>query len=212
MRITAIQKDAQRRRAHVHLDSHAAMTLSLDVLGATGLRVGDEVSDHRLEELTLAEVRHKARAASLRLLSHRPRSESELRRRLERRGTAPEVAEETITRLKELKLLDDDEFARSWIESRERRSPRGRRLLTAELRAKGVTPESIRESVDTVDEEDAAYRAAARRARSLATLRHDDFRRRLRDFLLRRGFDDETAGSAIARVWEEVGSRESPKE
>ena len=45
-----------------------------------------------------------------------------------------------------------------------------------------------------VDEGAAAYRAGAKRARALAGRPYDEFRRKLGDLLLRRGFSYETAG------------------
>jgi len=59
--------------------------------------------------------------------------------------------------------------------------------------------------VATVVDDDAAYRAAVRRAPSLAALAYVDFRRRLMDFLLRRGFDHETSSAVTVRIWEETG-------
>jgi regulatory protein len=127
-----------------------------------------------------------------------------LRQRLARRGTPSPIVDETITRLRDLGLVNDETFARSWVENRDHTSPRSRRLLALELRNKGVARPIVQDSLATLDEDDAAYRAAARRARSLASLPYTDFRRRLSDLLLRRGFGYETARSTVARLWEEV--------
>lgn len=205
MRVTAIERLPRRRRYNLHLDGRPALTLSPQVLAEAGLRPGDEVSPQRLEELRQAEARHSALATALRLLSYRPRSTAEMRERLARRGTPPHLQEETLQRLREMGLLDDEAFARSWVESRQRTSPRGRRLLARELRAKGIGGEAARRSLAHLDEEEAAYRAAARRAPALAGLPYDQFQRRLGDFLLRRGFSYETVRHTVRRLWEEGG-------
>jgi len=204
MRVTAIERQPRRRRADVFIDDRFALALSLEVLGQSGLRIGEDVSAARLEELRQAEARHAALTSALRLLAYRPRSETEMRQRLARRGALPSVVDETIVRLRDLGLVDDDAFARSWVESRDQTSPRSRRLLASELRQKGVGRQIVQESLANLDEEDAAYRAAARRARSLATLPYADFRRRLSGFLLRRGFGYETVRATVVRLWEEV--------
>ncbi|HEU4759741.1 MAG TPA: regulatory protein RecX, partial [Dehalococcoidia bacterium] len=178
--------------------------LSLEVLAQSGLRAGDGLDAARLDDLRHQEARHDALASALRLLSYRPRSEAELRQRLARRGAPPPIVQQTIDRLRELGLVDDEGFARSWVESRDQASPRSRRLLASELRAKGVARPDADTAVASVDDEDAAYRAGQRRARTVAGLPWPDFQRRLSGFLLRRGFGYETVRTAVARLWQET--------
>jgi len=142
--------------------------------------------------------------AALRFLEPRQRSIGEVRRRLTRVGYQPVLVEGAITRLVELGVLDDQAFARTWIESRDRARPRGERALRRELAVKGID----REVVDTTIEEreaaapeadaDAARALLGRNARSLA--RVPDLRaRRQRAYALlaRNGFDAEATVAAI---------------
>jgi regulatory protein len=76
--------------------------------------------------------------AALRFLEVRSRSVVEVRRRLTAAGYRPELVEGAIERLLELGMLDDDAFARLWVESRDRARPRGERALIVELRQKGI--------------------------------------------------------------------------
>jgi regulatory protein len=84
-----------------------------------------------------------------RFLEPRPRSIEEVRRKLMRLGYRTDLVEEAITRLQDLRYLDDDAFARAWVESRDRAHPRGEHALRRELGLKGVE----RELVDTVLED-----------------------------------------------------------
>jgi regulatory protein len=77
-------------------------------------------------------------AAGLRFLETRARSVAEVRRRLIEAGYRPDLVEGTIERLTTIGLLDDDTFARHWIESRDRSRPRGEVALKRELRLRGV--------------------------------------------------------------------------
>src|SRR5512140_317944 len=70
--------------------------------------------------------------AALRFLEPRQRSIGEVRRRLTRVGYRTELVEGAIARLVELEMLDDEAFARTWIESRDRARPRGERALRME--------------------------------------------------------------------------------
>ena len=53
-------------------------------------------------------------------------------------GYRPQLVEGAISRLTELGMLDDEAFARQWVESRDRARPRGERALRDELRLKGI--------------------------------------------------------------------------
>ena len=208
MRITAIERRRGSRRVTLRVDHCLAVPLSTEVLALLRLRAGDELTEQRLKEMREAEARHEAFSSALRLLSYRQRSERELRDRLARKRVAQPLCDEVIARLRELSLIDDEAFARSYVQSRDQTSPRGRRLLAQELLTKGIPRRAIQGPLADVDELGAAYRAAARRARSLASQTYADFRRRLGDFLLRRGFGYDVARETVDRLWREMSLAE----
>lgn len=82
-------------------------------------------------------------AAAFRYLEARARSVTETRRRLTDAGYRPVLVEGAIERLLAIGLLDDDLFARGWIESRDRARPRGEAALRRELRLRGVDPPTV---------------------------------------------------------------------
>ena len=75
----------------------------------------------------------KAKEAALRYLSFRARTRQEVEGRLREKGFDENTIRSAIERLKELRLIDDAEFAREWIRSRQRKGPIGRRRLLLEL-------------------------------------------------------------------------------
>ena len=210
MQITAIEKQRRRRRANIYLDGRYAFSLSLELVTQTGLHEGDALSPHQVDALRQADVRHQAQGAALRLLAYRPRSEAEMRQRLARRDLPEEVVQETIARLCEQGLLSDAAFARFWVETRDQNSPRGHRLLWQELSVKGIEREVARQAIAAVAEEDAALRAAQKKARHLQGQDYPLFRRRLGDFLLRRGFPYPTVRTTVERLWRE-GQQDSER-
>jgi regulatory protein len=141
--------------------------------------------------------------AALRLLDYRPRSEAEIRERLKRRGFDRGGIEKTITQLKERGLVDDAAFARFWKENRASFRPRSQHLTRLELRQKGLNADIIETVIADIDDSDSAYRAAQSRVRRLATLDHQNFRRRLGEYLRRRGFGYEVINHTVARLWQE---------
>lgn len=204
MRIVAVERRPRRKRLTITFEDGSTLEASIETVGGFGLRSGDDLSDTRLASVAEAEARHQANLAALRMIARSPQSEAEIRRKLAQRAIPHPVAAEVITRLRELGLIDDAGFARVYAERRERMSPRGRRLIAAELRGRGVSRDVAAVSIEPLDDAEAAYRAAVRRAQSLKALPYADFQRRLGEFLLRRGFGYEVAGSTIRKVWEET--------
>jgi regulatory protein len=204
MRITSIQRLPRKRLYEVTVDFVLVTRLSPDILVQAGLAPGQEVTPDRLAELEQAEARHSAMAASLRVLAYRPRSEKEMASLLKRRRVPEDIAAETLARLHELGLLNDAHFAASYVEARNRTSPRSRRLIAAELAAKGVPRAVSDQPLSAVDEMDAGYRAAIKRARAMARLPYPAFERRLGHYLLGRGFSFEVARRTIRATWAEI--------
>jgi regulatory protein len=155
--------------------------------------------------------------AAARLLEVRPRSVAEVRRRLTGAGFRAPLVEAAIGRLGDLGILDDDAFARAWVESRDRARPRGEHALRRELHLKGVDAAIIdavlsdRRSpgADRPGEGDddgagagdvdraAAERLLERHARSLARVQDARVRRqRAYALLARNGFDPSVASEA----------------
>jgi regulatory protein len=165
--------------------------------------------------------------AAARFLEPRARSVAEVRRRLTGAGYQPDLVEGAITRMLELGMLDDDAFARAWVESRDRARPRGERAIRQELGLKGVDRATVdlvlgerREAAAGIPGEDdgpasspdhvAAERLIARNARSLARVADPRLRRqRAYALLARNGFDPEVCRTVAAQV-EEAG--EVPEE
>lgn len=133
----------------------------------------------------------KAIAYAYRLLSVRPRSERELRERLFKKGFGRACTQNVIALLKERDIIDDFKFAKLWIESRMRMNPKGEMLLRKELREKGIKSSVIEKALSEKEgkEDFLAMALAKKRLETLKKLPKEKARKRLFDFLARRGFD-----------------------
>jgi regulatory protein len=157
--------------------------------------------------------------AGARFLEARSRSVAEVRRRLTTAGYRAELVEAAIQRLGDLGILDDEAFARAWVESRDRAHPRGEHALRQELRLKGVERgivdamlEERRAAADerAVAADDAGgaspdEEAAGRllRRKLPAILREPDARRRRQRayaLLARGGFAPDVCGAVVRQV------------
>ena len=154
--------------------------------------------------------------AGARFLEARARSVGEVRRRLSAAGYQADLIDGAIVRLTELGMLDDEAFARAWLESRDRARPRGERALADELRVKGVDRtivaaalEDRRDAATDADpdveapsaDEAAAERLLARNARALERVADPRARRqRAYALLARNGFDPGVCSTLSARL------------
>jgi regulatory protein len=206
MKITAIEPQKNgAERVNVHVDGAYRLALGAEIAFSERLHVGDAITDERIAALERMDEAWRAREAALVLLSFRPRTAAELRRRLAQKGFAADVAAQVVERMDELKLVDDAGFAETFVRDRVRLRPKGRRLLAQELRTKGVDADTAMDAIDGVmeragaSETDLARQAAARwRPRPGEEPRKA--KARLYAFLARRGF----ASDAIREVADDV--------
>ncbi len=145
----------------------------------------------------------RAMRTALGYVSFKPRSISEVRKRVGRDFDQP-VVERVLDSLKRYGYLDDAEYARQWRRTRDKRKPRGAFLLRRELRAKGVADDLINDALDGLDETGNAYRASQRRAErwlSDGSMPYTTFQRKMRDYLSRRGFPTGITRDTANRLW-----------
>lgn len=192
-------------RVNIYLDGGFAFGASGLVVLSRGLTAGMTLTEAEIEDLRHDEEAEKAFGAALNFLSYRPRSRRELEMYFRRRKLAPELAEAVIQRLIRTKLLDDQEFARFWVDNRQSFQPRGTRMLRGELRQKGLSTEVIDEVLENLgDEEEAAVKAGRRKAHTWRELDQGEYCRRMIGFLQRRGFPYSVALAATRRLGAEI--------
>jgi len=195
---------------NVYLDGLYAFGLQETI--AAALNVGQSLSPEETAQLQDRDVAEVAYERTLGFLGYRPRSTAEVQAYLARRQVPPSVGQTVIQRLVAAGLLDDDAFARFWVENRESFRPRGLRSLRYELRSKGVSDAVVEGATQEVDETEGAYRAAQDRARRLSGLEYQVFRRRLVGFLQRRGFGYDVVKETVDRLWRETHGAPDPEE
>ena len=202
-KITAIE--VQKRtpnRVNIYLDGEFAFGLARIV--AAWLRVGQELSEEKIEQLQAEEARERAFQQAMLFLSYRDRSESEIRQNLRKHEIPEPVIEQTLERLRQDGLANDHHFARTWVENRSAFRPRSRRMMAMELRQKGLDTEAISSATEGVDDEALAYEAAQKKVSRLKGLEWNEFRKKLSDFLGRRGFSYSVIAPVVTRIWNEA--------
>ena len=128
------------------------------------------------------------------LLKFRPRSEKEIYLRLKKKKFEERIIKEVLLFLKDKDFIDDNHFAKIWIESRIKR-PLGLRRLKEELRIKGIPQEIIDSKIEEIkksySEEDVVSKMAKERLHKLKGVESQKAKRRVFAYILRRGFSPE---------------------
>lgn len=203
-RVVDVRQESKGRQRLLRLDDGRELVYGDEAIQRCGAGIGDLVTDDWIAALDAAEQRAGAHEAALRLLSHRARSETELRTRLRMRGFEPSAVDDEVERLRGAGLLNDEAFARAWVEDRKRLAPRGRRMLRYELLGRGISPGSVDQATDGIDDEGTALALARERARGSALDNWESFVTKVGGFLRRRGFDWEVVNRTTRSVWTEA--------
>jgi regulatory protein len=202
--ITGIRSVAHGRRRLIELSDGREYLFSDEACTRAGVTEGVEITDALLQQLESFELRVNVHEAALRLLSHRPRSQTEMRTRIAMRGFDPAAIDDEIERLRNAGLLDDEKFARAWVEDRKRLAPRGRRMLKYELLGRGIDPDSADQATRDIDDQELAMELARARARKVPHTTYEAFVAKVGGFLRRRGFDFDVTAAATRQAWLEA--------
>ncbi|MBX3052922.1 MAG: RecX family transcriptional regulator [Caldilineaceae bacterium] len=208
--ITALKRQ-QRNRERVSIYIDGAYAFSLPALEAVKLRREQHLSDQEIEELKTLDLRAKAYDKAVRFLAIRPRSVQEVRQKLrqyrtrQKESLAETHIEWVTDKLIQQGYLNDDEFARYWVEQRNRFKPISPRALRYELRQKGIADRTIEMTIESsADPSTAAAQAASSRLQRWRGLDEQTFRKKMAAFLQRRGFSWGIVRDVLDDSWQKM--------
>jgi regulatory protein len=146
--------------------------------------------------------RGSAYDAAVRYLGPRPRSLGEIRRHLRTKGFDDAAIDQAVDQLRGQRYIDDEAFARYWVEQRDVHRPRGQRAIVSELMQRGVAHEVI----DLVMGErgagvevERAREAIRRPITRWMTLSDVDRKRKIHQYLTQRGFSYDVIEEVLER-------------
>ncbi|PSO45188.1 hypothetical protein BRC21_00370 [Candidatus Saccharibacteria bacterium SW_7_54_9] len=195
MKITSITPQQRTEgRYSVYVDGEFALGVGEDELVRLGLYTGQELTGDQLERARAEAEFSKAYQRVVNYISIRPRSEREITDYMRRKSYSVETARAVLDKVKRLQLVDDQAFARSWVEWRQSTTPRSRYQLQQELGQKGVDEETIEEALSGIDENEQVHVA-----RALIDKKGHRYssRQKLMSYLSRQGFTYDTIQKAL---------------
>ncbi len=211
MKITGISAQVKNNnRVNISVDGSYRFSLDIFQLGHIGIRVGNEYTEDELSVLETESQYGKLYAQTLEYSLMRPHSIKEVRDYLwrktrdtkyktrtgvikEREGVDQVIADRVLERLIEKKYVNDETFARFWVENRNQIKGTSIRKLTNELRLKGVAQVYINSALSEVERSDESELIKViLKKRS----RYDD-QQKFIQYLARQGFSYESIKTAL---------------
>lgn len=185
------QQKKNKMRFNIFINEEYAFSVHEDILISHKLYKGMEIDNNYYSEIIYAEEKNKCWQKSLRYLSYKSRTESEVKQYLLKNAYEDELSEEVITKLKEKQFLNDDLYAKNFIEQRIKSNPKGKKMLAYELKCKGISSDIITKSLHKVNvdkEFDLACLLVAKRIERYRNAEWFKAKQKLAGYLQRRGF------------------------
>ena len=199
--ITAIKKERGKYRVTVNDAEDVLVPVSL--MRERPLSEGQPIDLEDYDNWLMVRQYRFALDRAVGYLAARACSTREIEQKLLRAGYRPSTVEMVIYKLQRENLLDDADFARQWVESRQHHKL-GRSRIAQELRRKGISQEEAEDALSVIDDNDQLSGAVALAEKAAARIKPgEDMRKaasRIAGMLARRGYSWDIAKQAIQQA------------
>lgn len=196
------QQKKKKDRYSIYLDDAYAFSVEEDVLVRNQLTKGTILTTDDVESITEKDAYHRAYLQAIHYLSYRMRSIEEMKTYLDKKETDPEWIEQIIVKLINEKLLDDKQFAESYVRDRMHQTSKGPQLIERELMEKGVQKEIAKAATKLYDRASQEEKASKWLEKEIRKKSGHSFQRRkeqLKIKLIQRGFDTALANMVMKK-------------
>ena len=197
--VTSIKPQKKKDRVNIYLDDKFGFGIDLENFVKLGLKVEQELSEKEVEEIVKKSELQKTLDKLLRFATLRPRSQKEINDWLKKKKVHESLYLRLLKKLKSLKLVDDEKFAKWWIEQRSNFRPKPKRTLNFELRTKGIKKEIIEEVLEeaNIDEEKMARELLEKKAYKWHALPRRQAGQKISQYLAGKGFEWDTVSNVV---------------
>lgn len=197
--ITSIKSQKRKERVNIYLDDKFGFGIDLENYVKLGLKVDQELGEEEIAEIVKKAEFQKTLDKLLRFATLRPRSEKEIHLWLKRKKVHESLHPKLFDRLNRLELIDDEKFAKWWIEQRQSFRPKPKRILNNELRIKGICGEIIKKVLgeEEIDEEKMARELIEKRAYKWKNLEGFERKQKMSQYLAQKGFSWEIVEKVV---------------
>ena len=196
--ITAINPQKHdKMRCNIEVDGRFYCGMTLETVLQNRLKVGSVVTEEELSALQLESEKSTALDKALTHITACMKTEKEIRDFLKKKGYLSQVCDYVVEKMKDYGFLDDKLYAQQYAESVSKR--KGSRLISMELRQKGIDEGAIGEAVSLLSDETESAVTILRKYMRNKPFDAPTIQKAYRH-LLSKGFDYDTAKSALERL------------
>lgn len=149
--VTKIEYQKNKTRVNIYVDGEFFCGLNSEVLFSNQIKVGSEVDEQRLKGLIFESEVKKGVSYVFGLLAKKPYAEREIRTKLYQKGYSSETTQKIIETIKEYKLIDDSDYAKTYVDSNKTKS---KREIEFNLSQKGIDKHIIQNAVNDIENDD----------------------------------------------------------
>jgi regulatory protein len=194
--IHSIQKKRYSQDCFVNFKNSDSIIIAMDIALKNSLKKDMAISDSFLKTLLAENRQIKIKQIAYKYANYKPRTEQQVIQRLRQHDFSDEDINQALAFLREFNLINDEKYAKNFLEELMKRKPSGKKAVIAELLKKGINKEICEDTVAKYypndDPIDLALKAAEKKMRMLRNKEPDKQKQSLINFLQRKGFDWET--------------------
>lgn len=199
-KVTKIQAQKRKGRYNVYLDGKYAFPVAEATLIEFRLMNGTELTDGQIKEIQDRENVNKAYGDAVNYLSYQLRTKKEIKDYLYKKEYHRDAVDDVIQRLEDLHYLDDESYAKSFINTQLRTTSNGPKIIEQKLQKKGVPNDIVQNKVLDIDQDILVENAtdfAKKQARKQKRASFNQMVTKIKQGLYQKGFNNEVIERVI---------------
>jgi regulatory protein len=196
----------------IYLNDGREILSYIDFIVKFKVKVGKQLTEEQIKEMKSESEVILAKEIAYRFISYKPRTLKEVSDKLKAKGFQSDLVSKVVEELRNYGFINDLEYARNFVLNRSRSKTLGELALRRELLSKGISSEIVDEVLsereNLIDEFEIALDLAQGKLKQIKSLKkrkkgRDEYKRRIYEFLLRRGFKFETINRVMREVFDD---------
>lgn len=200
--ITSIKAQKNQKRVNINLDGSFGFGLDLENFMKLQLKVNQELTQEEINAIIKKGELQKSFDKTLRFAMVRPRSTKEVTDYFRRKEIDKSIQEVIIEKIKKLDLLDDEKFARWWVEQRLLFRTKSKKDISFELQKKGIKNNIIKNVLDDaeIDEKKIALQLVNKKMYKWQKFEEKVRKQKVTQYLAGKGFNWDTISNVIENI------------
>ena len=143
------QAKGSKKRLHIYIDDEYTCTVDDFTAFKNKLKVGSEIDKHELEDIIAESEITSGFERAVDLISNTPKTKKQVADYLRQKGYMPKTVRAVVDKMLEYHYINDESYARMYIESNIARY--GRKKLRFNLELRGIDKQIIDDALDSIE-------------------------------------------------------------